>query len=150
MFFKDCNVYTVCSKLHKVLFLLLWLLCFFCLWIKYLGNHWTTCAKFTGKTCLVPHSDKFECQGQRSRSPGTKNCTPITPQQRRSGPHSLQARSCSSRWDHDVAARGYGSAASCVWFMFGKTSLASVDSAISDISWIIVSFLPPLFSDKWH
>ena len=31
-----------------------------------------TCAKFTGKMCLVPRSDKFECQGQRSRSPGTK------------------------------------------------------------------------------
>jgi len=30
------------------------------------------CAKFTGKTCLVPRSDEFEGQGQRSRSPGTK------------------------------------------------------------------------------
>jgi len=39
------------------------------------------CAKFTGKTCLGPRSEEFECQGQRSRSPGTKNtlCTPITP-----------------------------------------------------------------------
>jgi len=25
------------------------------------------CAKFTGKTCLVPRSDGFECQGQRSK-----------------------------------------------------------------------------------
>ena len=31
------------------------------------------CAKFTRKTCLLPHSDEFEGQGQRSRSPGTKN-----------------------------------------------------------------------------
>jgi len=30
------------------------------------------CAKFTGKTCLVRRSDEFECQDQRSRSPGTK------------------------------------------------------------------------------
>ena len=39
------------------------------------------CAKFTGKTCLVPRSDEFECQGQRSRLPGTKNalCTRIAP-----------------------------------------------------------------------
>jgi len=28
------------------------------------------CARFTGKTCLVPRSDEFECQ--RSTSPGTK------------------------------------------------------------------------------
>ena len=35
------------------------------------------CIKFTRKTCLVLRSDEFECQGQRSRSPGTKNalCT---------------------------------------------------------------------------
>ena len=30
------------------------------------------CAKFIKKTCFVPRSDEFECQGQRSRSPGTK------------------------------------------------------------------------------
>ena len=29
-------------------------------------------AKFTGKACLVPRSDEFECQGQMSKSPGTK------------------------------------------------------------------------------
>jgi len=33
------------------------------------------CAIFTGKTCLVPRSDEFECQGQRSRSPGTNFLT---------------------------------------------------------------------------
>jgi len=52
-------------------------------------------AKFTGKACLVPRSDEFECQGQRSRSPGTKN-------------------------RHFSAI-----SAACVQFMFGKTSLAS-------------------------
>ena len=30
------------------------------------------CIKFTRKTCLVLRSDEFECQGQRSRSPGPK------------------------------------------------------------------------------
>ena len=30
------------------------------------------CAKFTGKMCLVPRSDKFEGQDQRPRSPRTK------------------------------------------------------------------------------
>jgi len=28
------------------------------------------CAKFTGKTCLVPRSDEFQCQGQRSKCQG--------------------------------------------------------------------------------
>jgi len=30
------------------------------------------CANFTEKTYLVPHSDKFECQGQRLTSPLTR------------------------------------------------------------------------------
>ena len=30
------------------------------------------CTTFTVKMCLVPRSDELECQGQRSRSPGTK------------------------------------------------------------------------------
>ena len=30
------------------------------------------CAKFTATTCLVPRSNEFECQGQRSRSQGQK------------------------------------------------------------------------------
>ena len=35
------------------------------------GSAERICTKFTGKTYLVPHSDKFE--GQRSKSPGTKS-----------------------------------------------------------------------------
>jgi len=31
------------------------------------------CAKFTGKTCFVPLSDKFECQGQRSKVKVTRD-----------------------------------------------------------------------------
>jgi len=37
-----------------------------------LGTAERICAKFTRKTCLVLRSDEFECQGQRSRSSGTK------------------------------------------------------------------------------
>jgi len=31
------------------------------------------CAKFTEKTCLVPHSDEFQCQGQRSKVKVTRD-----------------------------------------------------------------------------
>ena len=33
------------------------------------------CAKFTRKTCLVPRSDEFECQGQRSKIKVTRDKT---------------------------------------------------------------------------
>ena len=42
---------------------------FVCVW-NVSGTAEQICAKFTRKTCFVPHSDEFE--GQRSRSPGTK------------------------------------------------------------------------------
>jgi len=45
------------------------------------------CAKFTGKTCLVPHSDKFEFQGLRSKVKVTGDIKRKT------------AESCCSRWD---------------------------------------------------
>ena len=46
----------------------LWLSCLF---MKYFGGTAEQIyARFTGKTCLVPRSDQFECRGQRSRSPG--------------------------------------------------------------------------------
>jgi len=48
----------------------LWL--FVCVWNISGTNEWI-CDKFTRKTCLVPCSDEFECQGQRSGSPRTKN-----------------------------------------------------------------------------
>ena len=44
---------------------------FVCLW-NISGAAERICTKFTRKTCLVPRSDKFEGQAQRSRSPGTK------------------------------------------------------------------------------
>ena len=45
---------------------------FVCVW-NISGTAEQICAKFTVKTCLVPHSDEFECHGQRSRLPGTKS-----------------------------------------------------------------------------
>jgi len=53
-------------------------------------------------------SPEFECQGQRSRSPGTKNAlsTADTPQVHTNGMPSLQAACSSSRWVHFMAARG--------------------------------------------
>ena len=47
----------------------LWL--FLCVWNIFGTAEWI-CAKFTEKTCWVPCSYEVECQGQRSRSPGTK------------------------------------------------------------------------------
>jgi len=54
------------SKLRKVLFLALWLFHFVCE-SNTSGTAERICAKFTGKTCLVPGCDEFECQGQRLR-----------------------------------------------------------------------------------
>jgi len=45
---------------------------FDCIW-NISGTAERICIKFTMKTCLVPLSEEFECQGQRSRSSGT-NC----------------------------------------------------------------------------
>jgi len=46
----------------------LWLSLFFfvCVW-SISATAKRICAKFTGRTCLVPRSDKFECQGQRRK-----------------------------------------------------------------------------------
>jgi len=46
-------------------------LCFLFVW-NISGATEQIYAKFPRKTCLVPCSDEFEDQGQRSRSPGTK------------------------------------------------------------------------------
>jgi len=85
--------------------------------------------KFIRKTCLVPRSDEFEYQGQRSRSTGTKtHCALPSPpaatewnalpgnnvMQQQTGPF----RRC----------RGRLISAACVRFMFGKTSLALVQT----------------------
>jgi len=50
--------------------------CFFVCRSNISGTAERICAKYTGKRCLVPRSEAFEYQGQRSRSPGTKTrCT---------------------------------------------------------------------------
>ena len=67
---------TARSKLREVLFLALFVtfcLCF--VWVSNIsGMAERICAKFTGKTCLVPRSESLnvKVKGQRSRSPGTK------------------------------------------------------------------------------
>jgi len=96
-------------------------------------NRWTDLRQIR-YTRVGPSLDEFECQGQWSGSPGTKNelCTPITPGSDgmvrsvawRTVTRSLQITSCSSVRDHCVAAGGdFGD---CVRFMFGKTCLALV------------------------
>jgi len=92
--------------------------------------------------CLVPRLDEFECQGQRSRSPGTKNAlyTSITPRPRPNGTHSQQMTSRSGKWHHSVSAGGGGLFRQpCVRCMFGKTSLALVFLYISVVPVLCVS-----------
>jgi len=66
------------------------------------------CAKFTGRTCLGPRLDEFECQGQRSKFKVTED--KFHPHWKCIVMRSLQIRSCSSRRDHSVAAGGDGNA----------------------------------------
>ena len=55
------------NELRKVLFLALSTsFLSVCAW-NISGTAERICAKFTRKTCLVPRSDQFECQGQRSK-----------------------------------------------------------------------------------
>jgi len=63
------RVFTARSELRKVLFLAVFgAVCdfFVCVW-NISGTAERICAKFTGKTCLVPRSDEFEGQGQFRR-----------------------------------------------------------------------------------
>jgi len=113
----------------KVLFLALSVISFlFVCHSNISGTAERICAKFTGKTCLVPRWDEFEGQGQRSRSPGTKRAR-----------HSRQPPAA-TKWNalaaDDVTqqrtapfrrCRGVISAA-CVQCVFRKTSLALVFS----------------------
>jgi len=101
-----------------VLFLALNVTFFVCIWNILGATEWI-CAKFTEKTCLVPRSHDFECQGHQGQK---VHCalTPITPGQRRNGMRWLQITSCSSRRDHSVAAGGdFGG-------LHGRTFLAQV------------------------
>jgi len=71
---------TARNELYKILLLALSVTYLFFLFVCESNISVTVeriCAKFTGKTCLVPHLEEFECQGHQ----GQKNvlCTPITP-----------------------------------------------------------------------
>jgi len=87
-------IFTACSELYKVLFLALSVTYFGCV-LNISGTAEQNGARFTGKTCLVPHSDKFECQGQRDKK------------------------------QYFLALL-----ATCMHFMFGKTSLDSSSSSL--------------------
>jgi len=108
----------------------------FCSSLKYLRNSWTDLHKFTGETCLVPCLDVFECQGQRSKIKvtGTKDapCTPITP-----GSIRMVCACCKQRHaaaDGTIPSLPGVTLEACIWFMFGKTSLALVVT-----TWIVVA-----------
>jgi len=66
------------------------------------------CAKFTGRTCLVPRSDEFDCQGQMSRSPGTKSVLFRFhhPRQLRTGTRWLQMTTRIGRFRSQAGGRG--------------------------------------------
>ena len=105
------------SHTSKVLFLALsvifvnFFLVFVCAW-NIPGTAERLCAIFTGKTCLVPGSEEFECQGHRSKVSvirDKKRARAVYshhPRQRRNGTRSLQMTSRSRRRHHSVAAGG--------------------------------------------
>ena len=97
------------------------------------------CTKIAVKTCLVPGLDEFECQGQRSWWPETKN------EKLMSHPLTMHCKACAVRckWRHAAAAddtipsppgvtgwRQCTLTEACVRFMFGKASLALVMAAL--------------------
>jgi len=77
------------------------------------------CARFTLKTCLVPHWDKFQGQDQRSRSPETKNAlsAAVTRQQCTNGMQSLQTAATVDATIQSLLGVIFRA---CVWCMFGK------------------------------
>ena len=132
----------VLRKVHVRYLISWWVLVFVC-HSNISGTAERICTKFTGNTCLVPRSDEFECQGQRSRSPGTKNALypPITPGND-GMERAQQMTSRSGRRHHSVTADGWFRCP-CVRCMFGKTSLALVFSFFvpcSRWSWPSVSY----------
>jgi len=79
-----CHVITARSELRKFCFSAVCDFVFlFACESNISGTAEQICAKFTGKTCLVPGTEEFECQSQRSKVKVTRDkntlCTPITP-----------------------------------------------------------------------
>ena len=95
----------------------------FCLSIKYLGNRRTDLRQLRGEDVFVPRSDEFECQIQRSRSPGTKT--------RYALPSPPAATEWNALTENSVTHQQTGPfrrcraviSAACVRSVFGKTSL---------------------------
>jgi len=52
------------------------------------------CAKFTWKTCLVLHSDEFECQGQKSKVKVTRDIKCIEQSQHPRGIDGMERPRC--------------------------------------------------------
>jgi len=99
-----CNmVVLLLPHASKVLFLALSCLTFsfFVCASNISGTDEWICAKFTHGKRLVPRSDEFECQGQRSKVKVSRDknalCTSITHRQRRNGTCWMQTTSCTSR-----------------------------------------------------
>jgi len=88
------------------------------------------CVKFTGKTCFVPHSEEFECQGERSKVKVTRDknalSTLITPRQHANGMCCCKQHAAAA--DGTIPSLPGDNFGACVQFMFGKTSLALVHS----------------------
>ena len=124
-------IITARSELRKVLFLAL-SASFLCM--KCLGTAERTCIKFTMKTCLVFGPSLGRVWMSRSKVKVTRNKFP--PNCKCIVTRSLQIMLCSSKRDHSVTVAGVMGVhrqrgriviyvAAGVWFMFGKTSVAS-------------------------
>ena len=100
------------------------------------------CAKFTGKTCLVPHSDEFECQGQGSKVKVTRDkkrtvhSRPGSVRMVCAGCRRLQAAA-----DGTIPSLPGVISWACVQFMFGKTSL-TLDIVACDVAETTWNTLP--------
>ena len=82
--------------------------------------------------CLVPRSDEFECQGQRSRSLGTKTrcALPSSPP----AATEWNALAANAAANETIRSLPGVIAAAYVRFMFGKTSLALVNFFVGRIN----------------
>jgi len=91
-------------------------------WIRMDGTAERMCAKFTRKTCLVLHSDEFECPGQKSKVKVTRYKKravhlQLHPMQRygRNGARSLQVTSRTQQTRRFDRCRGVSSPGCVSW-----------------------------------
>ena len=96
--------------------------------LLYLGMAKRICAIFTVKTCLIPRSDVFEYQGQRSKVKLTRDKNALSAADtpvRSNGMRSLKNSVQQQRTGLFPGCQGVFSGA-CVRCVFGETSLALV------------------------